>query len=170
MHTLLININAFHQHIDLIFYAQAATDQVAPADGESAALRWYSRDEILVATMPENVRILALEALERLAATPPHRADQHLAFRRRSDGLTYHYHPCEPIHGRPAWQRDDLDLWVIYRAEDGWIGVNAAGQITAVPWGLPISRQGDLPPTGEWVSKKGDKSYVYDLVFSASKE
>ncbi len=66
MHTLLININAFHQHIDFIFYAQAATDQVAPAKGESAALHWFSRDEILAATMPENVRILALEALELL--------------------------------------------------------------------------------------------------------
>ncbi len=66
MHTLLININAFHQHIDLIFYAQAATDQVAPDDGESAALHWYSREEILAATMPENVRLLALEALELL--------------------------------------------------------------------------------------------------------
>lgn len=69
MHLLLINIKEHdnnHQHIDCIFYAKAATDQVEPSSGESEQLRWYCRDEILIAAMPENVRILALEALDLL--------------------------------------------------------------------------------------------------------
>jgi 8-oxo-dGTP pyrophosphatase MutT (NUDIX family) len=65
-HMLLVNMNPYHQHIDFIFYATAATDQVQPLDGESAQLFWYTRDEVLAAPMPENVRGLALEALERL--------------------------------------------------------------------------------------------------------
>ena len=64
VHMLLININEFHQHIDFLFYARAQTDQLAPLDGESDQLFWLTRDEVLGAKMPENVRILALEALE----------------------------------------------------------------------------------------------------------
>ena len=65
-HMLLINMNPYHQHIDFIFYATAATDQVQPLDGESAQLFWHTRDEVLAAPMPENVRQLALEALDLL--------------------------------------------------------------------------------------------------------
>jgi 8-oxo-dGTP pyrophosphatase MutT (NUDIX family) len=65
-HMLLVNINPYHQHIDFIFYASATTDQVQPAAGESPNLHWYGRDELLATPMPENVRGLALEALELL--------------------------------------------------------------------------------------------------------
>ncbi|MCB0128321.1 MAG: NUDIX domain-containing protein [Caldilineaceae bacterium] len=63
VHMLLININEFHQHIDFLFYARAKSDQLAPADGESDQLFWLTREELLTAEMPENIRILALEAL-----------------------------------------------------------------------------------------------------------
>lgn len=63
MHMLLININEFHQHIDLIFYARSETDKVAPTDGESNEVHWYTHNEIIQAQMPDNVRIMALEAL-----------------------------------------------------------------------------------------------------------
>ena len=65
-HMLLVNMNPYHQHIDFIFYATATTDQVQPVDGESAQLFWFTKDEVLAAVMPENVRILAIEALELL--------------------------------------------------------------------------------------------------------
>lgn len=63
VHMLLINMNEFHQHIDFLFYARTQTDQLAPARGETEQLFWYNRDELLTANMPDNVRILALEAL-----------------------------------------------------------------------------------------------------------
>ncbi|MFN8488889.1 MAG: NUDIX domain-containing protein [Caldilineaceae bacterium] len=66
VHMLLFNSNG-HQHIDFIFYAKAETDAVNPATGESTHLHWYRREEILKENMPENVRILALEALDLLA-------------------------------------------------------------------------------------------------------
>ena len=65
-HMLLINMNPYHQHIDFIFYATAATDQVQPLEGESDQLFWYTQDEIATTPMPENIRGLALEALELL--------------------------------------------------------------------------------------------------------
>lgn len=66
VHMLLFN-SKDHQHIDFIFYAKAETEAVSPIAGESEHLHWYCRDEILNAEMPENVRILALEALSLLA-------------------------------------------------------------------------------------------------------
>ena len=66
MHMLLINMNHYHQHIDFIFYATAQTDQVQPQAGESAHLFWCTRAEVMAATMPENVRSLALEAIDLL--------------------------------------------------------------------------------------------------------
>ncbi|MFN8439219.1 MAG: NUDIX domain-containing protein [Caldilineaceae bacterium] len=69
VHMLLININPYHQHIDFIYYATTRTEQVEPQLGESNQLHWYTREEILTAKMPENVRILALEALALLGET-----------------------------------------------------------------------------------------------------
>jgi hypothetical protein len=63
---LLINMNPYHQHIDFIFYATATTDQVRPAAGESEQLFWYTKSELLATPMAENIRGLALEALELL--------------------------------------------------------------------------------------------------------
>ena len=91
---------------------------------------------------------------------------QSFDFRRRIDGLTYHFHSCGPQNGKPAWKRVDYAVWLIWLDEIGWCSVDAERQINGVPWGIPASQQGDVPPSGEWVSKKGDKSYVYDLVFT----
>lgn len=70
VHMLLININDYHQHIDCIFFATAETDQVSPARGESNQLHWYNLDEVRKESMPENVRILAIEALTLLTNHP----------------------------------------------------------------------------------------------------
>jgi 8-oxo-dGTP pyrophosphatase MutT (NUDIX family) len=71
MHMLLVNVNEFHQHIDFLFYARAHTDQLAPLNGESDQLYWLTRAEVVAAEMPENVRILALEALDLLGRVEP---------------------------------------------------------------------------------------------------
>lgn len=65
-HMLLITMNPYHQHIDFIFYARSTTDQVQPIQGESEQLFWYTKDELLATPMSENIRGLALEALELL--------------------------------------------------------------------------------------------------------
>lgn len=66
-HIILENINPFHQHIDCIYYAISQTTDLSPAKGEADTLRWLRADEIQNMTMPDNVKIVALEALEILA-------------------------------------------------------------------------------------------------------
>lgn len=60
-HLLLENINPFHQHIDFIYYAKTEAANLAQATG----FQWFTPAELLQTTspIPENVRILALEAL-----------------------------------------------------------------------------------------------------------
>jgi 8-oxo-dGTP pyrophosphatase MutT (NUDIX family) len=65
-HMLLVNMNPYHQHIDFIYYATATTDQVQPLDGESDQLFWLTKAELIATPMAENIRGLALEALEQL--------------------------------------------------------------------------------------------------------
>jgi hypothetical protein len=86
-------------------------------------------------------------------------------FRRRTDGVVYRYHPCEPLQGELAWKREDKELWVTKLGAHGWVGVNAELEILSVPWRIPLAQQGAIPPSGIWVSRKGDKSYVYELVY-----
>ncbi len=85
-------------------------------------------------------------------------------FRRRLDALTYRFEPCEPREGRAAWKRTNLDIWLVWVATKGWCTVDAAGTVNGRPWGVEVAEQRNEPPEGEWLSKKADKSYVYDLV------
>ena len=98
-------------------------------------------------------------------AEPLIHATMNIEFRRHSDGLTYHFQPVPSIGGKPAWRRVDLAVWITHVVELGWATVDEHGQINGIPWAVPVNQQGALPPAGEWVSKKGSKSYVYDLVF-----
>jgi len=42
----------------------------------------------------------------------------------------------------------------------------ATGAITGRPWNPPLKEQSEeYPPEGEWVSKKGIKSHVYELKY-----
>ena len=66
-HILLIDMNPYHQHIDFVFYASADTAELNPSEGESGDIRWYSKQEVQTVDMPENIRVLALEALELLS-------------------------------------------------------------------------------------------------------
>jgi hypothetical protein len=86
-------------------------------------------------------------------------------FRRRIDAAVYRYHPCQQFHGQSAWKREDLDLWVTKVSGHGWVCVNEDLEILAVPWAVAVEAQDSVPPAGIWVSRKGDKSYVYEVVY-----
>lgn len=92
------------------------------------------------------------------------RADDHFELRRRIDGLVYRFAPSAARHGRPAWKRVDLDVFIAWVPERGWRTVDAAGTVNGRAWDAETQEQGVEPPEGEWISKKADKSYVYDLV------
>lgn len=64
-HILLEEINQFHQHIDLIYYAQATTDVVTMEEGISE-YRWFSIAELDASgDLQENVVAFAKEAIEK---------------------------------------------------------------------------------------------------------
>jgi len=62
-HILLENINPYHQHIDLIYFAEAFSDEVRPDEGESTEVWWFTIDELSDPNLTEDVRILAREAI-----------------------------------------------------------------------------------------------------------
>ena len=66
-HLLLENINPFHQHIDLIYFAKAKSFEVIPGKGESQELRWFSLAELEGNEVEEDIRMLGKEAIEMLS-------------------------------------------------------------------------------------------------------
>ena len=86
---------------------------------------------------------------------------QALEFRRHVDGLVYRF----DRRSYDRFLRPDGAVQVVRHPEDGWIvtGVGSS-EILSRPWHARPGEQGDLPPEGIWVSRKGSKSYVYDLV------
>lgn len=86
--------------------------------------------------------------------------------RRLSDDLVYVFARAERADGVPGFRRSDSDLWIIYRPRLGWVAWDDVDQaVMGRPWTiLPEDQPTSAPPEGEWVSKKGAKSYVYDLV------
>jgi hypothetical protein len=89
--------------------------------------------------------------------------------RRRSDDLIYRFTRSTRADGQSGFKRSDRDLWIEYRPELGWIAWDVeTDSLAGRPWHVqPGDQTPDGPPAGEWVSKKGDKSYVYDLVYVA---
>ena len=89
---------------------------------------------------------------------------EHFQLHRLSDGLVYEFMRMTRIDGSVGYQRQDQDRWITFRPCLGWVAYDEAGdEITGRSWNTLPSEQGDHPPEGEWVSKKGVKSYVYDL-------
>jgi hypothetical protein len=86
-------------------------------------------------------------------------------FRRQTDAVCYRFVPTAEMHGHLAWKREDLPLWLVRLPVDGWVVVDVADTILSRPSTALPSAQGELPPNGPWVSKKDDRSYLYDLVF-----
>ena len=92
-------------------------------------------------------------------------SQRRVEFRRNIDDLTYRFSPCEPRNGFFAWKREDLDLWLVWADGYGWVVVNADDEILSIPWAVAVHTQSDEPPPGIWVSRKAEKSYVYELVY-----
>lgn len=63
-HLLLENINPFHQHIDMIYYAKANTDIVVPDEGESIKLEWFNSEQLESDIIENDIRILGQEAIK----------------------------------------------------------------------------------------------------------
>jgi len=57
------NINPFHQHIDMIYFARASSFDVTPDAGESLKLRWFTAEELEGAEIESDIRILGQEAI-----------------------------------------------------------------------------------------------------------
>ena len=86
--------------------------------------------------------------------------------RRKSDGLVYLFKRNVDASGNAAYQRQDQDLWITFRPGLGWVAWDHdTASCTGRPWTVAAQDQADFPPEGIWVSRKGDKSYVYELVY-----
>ncbi|WP_375785466.1 hypothetical protein ACE10Z_39210 [Bradyrhizobium sp. Pha-3] len=61
--------------------------------------------------------------------------------------------------------RSRISGWNI-RPDWGWVAWDPANRsCTGRPWDVLPAAQGGHPPEGDWVSRKGAKSYVYSLVY-----
>ena len=88
--------------------------------------------------------------------------------RRQSDDLVYTFVRTVRADGAVAYKRRDGDYWIERRAEWGWVAWGYETQsCTGRPWNVLPHDQGDCPPEGDWVSRKGPMSYVYSLVYVA---
>lgn len=87
----------------------------------------------------------------------------HFTLTRHLDGLTYHFEALSEVHGKPAYQRADADLWIHWHPAWGWVAMGEDGDPSGQSFSTPRSLQNGRPPQGLWVSRKGAKSYVYDL-------
>lgn len=78
--------------------------------------------------------------------------------RRQIDGLVYRFDRVGD-----AYRRADRDLWITKHPDHGWVAWDDDHGLTGRPWAA--AGHGEGPPEGIWVSRKGPKSYVYDLVY-----
>lgn len=85
-----------------------------------------------------------------------------MRFVRRVDGMTYEFARDGDAHGVPSYKRVDLELWCRRLPDFGWAVCTESGEVFSRPF--DDAGRGDLPPEGVWVSRKADRSYVYDLI------
>ena len=91
---------------------------------------------------------------------------QRFELRRQGDDLVYIFVRKTRSDGTMGYQRQDLGLWIERRPNWGWVAWDSVSQsCTGRPWNVLPTDQGDHPPEGDWVSRKGPKSYVYSLVY-----
>jgi hypothetical protein len=94
-----------------------------------------------------------------------------LVFKRASDQLVYRFNKSTAMfNDRPKWAREDKnEIVVIWDAKWGWIVAiedsDTQPMLVSVPWNVHKEEQDEYPPEGPWVSKLGEKSYVYHLSF-----
>jgi hypothetical protein len=86
--------------------------------------------------------------------------------RRLSDELVYSFERKQDSSGRVGYQRTDQDFWIVQKPSLGWVAWDEASQsVMGRPWNVLPEDQADHPPEGDWVSRKGVKSYVYRLIY-----
>lgn len=85
-----------------------------------------------------------------------------VTFVRRVDGSTYEFVRDGEAGGFPSYRRVDLDIRCCRLPDYGWVVCTESGVVSARPF--DDAGRDDLPPEGVWVSRKGERSYVYDLI------
>ncbi len=86
--------------------------------------------------------------------------------RRQSDDLVYLFEAATDSDGRAGFKRCDGEYWIIRHESLGWIaGSWDSDEVFGRPWDQLTPQPRSAPPEGVWVSRKGAKSYVYDLVY-----
>ena len=86
--------------------------------------------------------------------------------RRQSDDLVYTFRKAKTVDGTRRYKRSDGEYWIIQHRDHGWVAWDYETEsIMGRPWEAPPEMQADFPPEGDWVSRKGPKSYVYSLVY-----
>lgn len=61
---LLEDISPGHQHIDLIYFARVCGGELAPAEREAGAARWFTWEELGAEEVAEDIRSLGRRAIE----------------------------------------------------------------------------------------------------------
>lgn len=85
--------------------------------------------------------------------------------RREADGLVYRFTRCTDPDGRVGFKRTDADHWIIHHPRLGRIaGTLGSDEVFGRPWDQLAEQSKAAPPEGTWVSRKGAKAYVYQLV------
>lgn len=92
---------------------------------------------------------------------------QYFELHRLSDNLIYQFDRKDTPDGNAGYQRRDQDLWITYHTHLGWVAYDSQTKsVMGRPWNvMPKDQDIHFPPEGEWVSKKGVKSYVYHLKY-----
>ncbi|MBE9638289.1 hypothetical protein IQ782_15655 [Salipiger pacificus] len=85
---------------------------------------------------------------------------------RQIDGLIYRFERHTGPHGRVGFKRTDGEHWIFRHERLGWIaGHWDSDEVFGRPWDQAQVQPEAAPPEGIWVSRKGPKSYVYELIY-----
>lgn len=66
IYILLEDVNEHHQDINFIYYATAKDFALHPQEGETKDMKWFLPEELDATKMPNNVKMLAKEAIQLL--------------------------------------------------------------------------------------------------------
>ena len=62
----------------------------------------------------------------------------------------------------PSYRRRDFDVYCHRLADFGWCVVGPDSRVLSRP--VDDAGFGELPPKGAWLSGRGERAYVYDMV------
>lgn len=82
---------------------------------------------------------------------------------RLNDGLVYTF---DRVNAHCFARRDDPLMRISWEGPWGWLArMPQNGVVAGRPWEiLPQHQREAFPPCGVWISRKGDRSYVYQLI------